>query len=112
MMKKWHEHIKAAAQKCGLSYVVVDSIIKAYIDDLRDSMFAGNSVKIDRLVTIHITPNEQGGYKTSSAVSKTLRLALREGSDVSAAETEDTAVTNADWSFDNTETAEEVGESL
>ena len=61
----------------GLSYTTVDQMLKAYIEDLRDTLKAGTSVKLDRLVTIHVTPNDNGtGYKTASAVSKPLRKEL------------------------------------
>ena len=108
LMKKRHEHIMRVSQQCGLSYVVVDSIIKAYIDDLRDSMFAGNSVKIDRLVTIHVTPNGCGGYKTASAVSKTLRAALR-GTDN---ETVDDTDAENETEITSAEESAEAGDSL
>ena len=70
-------HVQDVARRLGLSYGVVDQILKAYIEDLRDTLKAGTSVKLERLVTIHVKANEEGtGYKTSSAVSKPLRNEL------------------------------------
>lgn len=75
--KKRQTHINAVAEKCGISPMVVDAIIKAYVDDLRDSIKDGMSIKIDRLVTIHVKETADGkGYKTASAVSKPFRHEL------------------------------------
>lgn len=76
-LKKWSTHVQDVSKRLGLAYATVDQILKAYIEDLRDTLKSGTSVKLDRLVTIHVCKNAEGtGYKTASAVSKPLRKEL------------------------------------
>lgn len=75
--KHLQEHVNTVAQQYGLSAVTVDAVIDAYIADMCDTLHAGGNVNIPRLVTVKVSPDGYGGFRTYSEVSKVLRHELR-----------------------------------
>ena len=76
-VKRTHsEHLYQVARDNGVSESVAKAIVTAYLQDLRDSVMAGESISVPNLFSITVSTN--GGVSDiRGRVSTALKVAVR-----------------------------------
>ena len=77
-IKKTHrDRLNDVAATNGISKSLAQTLINAYIEDLRDSLFCGQSISVPGLFSIAPTVMTDGHLEVRGTVSSSLRDELR-----------------------------------
>ena len=77
-VKRVHRaHLYEVSKQMGISERSADMIVKAYLQDLKESLQAGESVTVPGLFTISVKEYENGYCEVRGSVSATIKKEIR-----------------------------------